>query len=141
MGVQRFYNNAQAQLQSSINSVVTTITVGGGEVALFPDELVDGDWFLLTLSDNTLLNNVRETVWEIVKVTAVADAGGGNLNLTVVRGQEGTTAVGWASGLLASIRTTAATLDSAFSEPSFDRILTDGDYVLLDGSGNVLYSN
>lgn len=137
--LQRFYNNAQADLVNPIGAVDTVFLVGNGEVANFPSVLTGGQFFYATISDNNLQLNIRETQWEIVRVTAITDTGP-NKTVTCVRGQEGTTASGWLAGNLFSGRVTAGSMDAAFARPSFDDILTDGDHVLLDGSGNVLYT-
>ena len=73
-------NNAVGSLASSITAVATTITLGTGQGALFPQPLA-GQFFYCTLIDS--LNNK-----EIVKATARATN-----TLTVVRGQDGTAAL------------------------------------------------
>ena len=136
---QQFYNNAQADLISAVGTGDTIFTIGNGEVANFPSILTGGNYFLMTLSDNNIQLSVRETAWEIVRVTAISNVGA-NKQLSCVRGQEGTTAVAWGVGTLVSVRNTAASMNAAFSSPPLDSILTDGNLVLLDGAGNVLFS-
>jgi hypothetical protein len=98
-----FSNNASATLAASINSSTTTISVPSGQGGLFP-AVPSGSHFFATLTDPN--NN-----FEIVKVTARAgDA------MTVVRGQEGTTAREFASSDRIEMRITAAAL-RAFSQP------------------------
>jgi hypothetical protein len=98
-----FSNNASATLAASINSSTTTISVPSGQGGLFP-AVPAGSHFFATLTDPN--NNL-----EIVKVTArVGDA------MTIVRGQEGTTAREFASSDRIELRITAAAL-RAFSQP------------------------
>jgi hypothetical protein len=94
-----FSNNASATLASSITSTATVITVSTGLGALFP-ALPSGSYCYGTLTDSS--NNL-----EIVKVTARAAD-----NLTVVRGQEGTTPRSYAAGDLLELRVTAAGLSN-----------------------------
>ena len=97
---QLFTNNAWSFLNGGINNVTTSIALTAGTGARFPNP-TGGDFFLLTLIG--LDGNAVENSWEIVKVTArVTDT------LTVVRAQEGTTAVAWASGTRVELRLTAA---------------------------------
>lgn len=136
MELQQFRNNAMAELISGISDVATTLTIGNGEIANFPTSLTGGRYFELTLSDNTLALNVRETAWEVVRVVGVA-VDGANLELTVVRPVG---AVSWGAGTLCSMRATAEALARAFEAPDFDRILTADGQVLVSSSGNVLTS-
>ncbi len=89
-----FANNATTILDGNILVGSTTINVVNG--ALFPSPAT-GDFFLATMTDGS--NH------EIVKVTGRT----GNA-FTVVRAQEGTTAVAWPSGTTISNRITAGTL-------------------------------
>lgn len=88
-------NNAFGTLGTGITALVTTITLGSGQGARFP-ALSAGDWFWGTLTNVT--NNI-----EIVKVTAVT----GDV-LTVLRGQDGTTARAYILGDKFEQRPTAA---------------------------------
>ena len=76
-----FTNNASAPIASTITSSATSITVASGQGAEFP-VLAGSDNFTATLVDTS--NNI-----EIVQVTARSGD-----TMTVVRGQEGTTARG-----------------------------------------------
>lgn len=87
-------NNAESTLASTASAVATTLTVVDGSV--FPSP--GSDTFLLTLTQGSGL----ETSWEVVLCTART----GN-DLTVVRAQEGTTAVEWIAGSKVSMRLTA----------------------------------
>lgn len=94
----RFTNNASATLSSSITNSATSISVTAGQGALFP-ALSGTDFFYATLVDSS--GNI-----EIVKVTArTSDA------MTVVRGQDNTTARAYSAGDKFELRPTAAALN------------------------------
>ena len=93
MGI-KFANSAFATLAAGINSSVTSITLTTGQGARFPS-LAGGDYFFATLIDTS--NNL-----EIVKCTARSTD-----VLTVVRGQESTTARAFATGDRIELRITA----------------------------------
>lgn len=92
-----FSNNATSLLAVAINAAVTTVTVQTGDAAKFPAP-TGGDWFPITVLDG--LGNM-----EIMRCTARSGA-----NLTVVRGQEGTTAQSFSIGARVDHRLTAAVL-------------------------------
>jgi len=96
----KWTNNATTTIASGISNSDTTITVAGGTGALFPT-LGVGDRFYATLNDSS--NNI-----EIVEVTARS----GDV-MTVVRGQDGTTALSWVGGDKFELRPTAAGLLAA----------------------------
>jgi hypothetical protein len=85
----QFANNASTTLGSSASSGTTTMTVATGTGSDFP-ALSGSQYFMATLY---AAGSTTGTPNEIVKVTARS----GN-TMTVVRGQEGTTAVAWAVG-------------------------------------------
>lgn len=91
----KFTNNATTTLASGITNVATSLTVASGAGALFPT-LSGSDVFYATLA------NATGTV-EIVKVTARSTD-----TFTIVRGQDGTTAVAWNAGDKVELRPTAA---------------------------------
>lgn len=94
-----FSNNASGTLAASYSSGATALTIGAGQGARFPAPSA-GDYFYATVVDAS--NNI-----EIVKCTGrTADT------LTVVRGQEGTTAMALASGLIIAVRLTTAGLEA-----------------------------
>lgn len=99
MGV-KFANSAYATLASSITSSATSITLTTGQGARFPS-LSGGDYFYATLIDTS--NNL-----EIVKCTARSTD-----VLTVVRGQESTTARAYSAGDRIELRITAQGLTDA----------------------------
>lgn len=79
-------NNAWGLLSTAMSAQTTTLVLQSGQSARFP-LLGPNDWFYLTIFDTN--GNV-----EIVKVTkTVGDT------FTVVRGQDNTTAIGWASSV------------------------------------------
>ncbi|MEN9755828.1 MAG: hypothetical protein RL755_15 [Pseudomonadota bacterium] len=84
-----FANNARSTLSGSITAVATSATLATGTGVLFPNpNNAIGEYFKLTFTDQAtgLLN-------EIVHVTAVV----GDV-VTIVRAQEGTTALAWNAG-------------------------------------------
>jgi hypothetical protein len=94
-----FANNASALLAATINSTDTTVQVASGFGALFPSPS-GGSYFYLTLEDDN--GDV-----EIVKCTARTGD-----NLTVERGQEGTTAQGFSLTVTrCELRLTADTME------------------------------
>jgi hypothetical protein len=99
MGI-KLTNNAFATIAAGINSSATSITLTSGQGARFPT-LAGGDYFYATLIDTS--NNL-----EIVKCTARSTD-----VLTVVRGQESTTARAYSTGDRIEIRITAQTFTDA----------------------------
>jgi hypothetical protein len=102
MGI-KLTNNANATLAAGINSSATSITLTSGQGARFPT-LTASDYFYATLIDTS--NNL-----EIVKCTARSTD-----VLTVVRGQESTTARAYVTGDRIEIRLTAQTFIDAVNE-------------------------
>jgi len=92
-----FSNNASGTLAGSHNSSATALTLTTGQGALFPAPS-GGDYFYATIVDAS--NNI-----EIVKCT-----GRTTDTLTVVRGQEGTTAMALSATDKVDLRLTAAGL-------------------------------
>jgi hypothetical protein len=119
MGI-KFANGAYATLASGINSSATSITLTTGQGARFPS-LAGGDYFFATLIDTS--NNL-----EIVKCTARSTD-----VLTVVRGQESTTARSFSAGDRIELRITAQSmLDAGAASLDGDR----GD-ITVSSSGTV----
>lgn len=101
---QQFTNNGTGTLASGITNVATSATLNGGDGANFP-VLVGNDFFYATLYQ--IVSGI-ELNWEIVKVTArVTDT------LTIVRGQQGTTARAFSTGDPVQLRWTKADADTA----------------------------
>jgi hypothetical protein len=99
----RFSNNARSTLASGITASATSLTVVDGSV--FP-ALAPGDHTYVTLED--VSGNL-----EVVKVTAISSN-----TLTVIRGQDGTTARAYSSGDFVQLRVTAALLNDLADEAS-----------------------
>ena len=95
MGI-KFSNLATTTLASGVTNSTTTITVADGSV--FP-ALGSGDFFFASI--DTPPNSP-----EVIKVTAISSN-----TLTVVRGQDGTTATTHASGETIALRVVAAALE------------------------------
>lgn len=87
-------NNAAGTLASSISAVTTTVIMNSGQGALFPQP-TGADYFYVTISDNSFK--------EVVKVTARSVN-----TLTVVRGQDNTTARAFAISDRVELRPVAA---------------------------------
>lgn len=105
-----FANNASADLSTGRIAADTTLPVASGQGYVFPTcSAADGTAFFATLT-NASLPGTRE----IVLVTAHAAY---TDTMTVVRAQEGTTALDWAAGSTMECRVTAGTLASF--EPRF----------------------
>lgn len=117
----KFTNNASANLATSINTSVTAIAVTTGQGAYFPTLSV-GQYFYATLIDSS--NNL-----EIVKVT-----GRSVDTLTVVRGQDGTTARNYIAGDKIELRPVAAALEDIAAGVNLED-LPDG--TTLDGDAIV----
>jgi hypothetical protein len=98
-----YKNNAASTLASGINTTATSIVLASGGGAKFP-AVTGSDFFYLTILDGG--GN-----FEIVKVTVrTADT------LTVVRAQEGTTALTFVSGVICELRITGGLLDQFKSD-------------------------
>lgn len=113
---QKFSNAARVELATTINNTDTTINIVGGG-SLFPVANTDNtavgtalDWFKLVIQD--------KDNFEIVYVRTHAAASDTFTN--VLRGQEGTTAVGFVAGAVVGLRPTAsdaqATVDGLASK-------------------------
>jgi len=94
----KFTNNATTTLLTGISDTATSLTVASSDGALFPT-LTGADYFYCTIAD--AYGNV-----EIVKVTARSSD-----TFTIVRGQDGTTAATWTSGVGVELRVIAASFD------------------------------
>jgi hypothetical protein len=102
--LQLFGNNAYSFINGALLDTDTSLDVSPGTGSRFPT-ITGSDYFLLTLI--SLDNDGNEDAWEVVKVTAVSTD-----TLTIVRAQEGTTALDWLSGLRVELRLTAGTMTS-----------------------------
>jgi len=99
----KFTNFARAKLTVGIGTGTTSFTITGGSGVLFP-ALTAGQYFYATLENAALAH-------EIVKVTARATD-----TLTVVRAQDGTTALAWNAGDTIALRFTAAAIADAVAD-------------------------
>ena len=99
MAQQLFANNATTTLAAPMVPGSTSLSVTSGSGALFPAP-TGGNWFIATLVAAS-----NPTIREIVKVT-----GAGTDAFTVVRAQEGTSALSWSAGDTFALLTTAGTL-------------------------------
>uniref|UniRef100_A0A6M3KGM4 Putative tail protein n=2 Tax=viral metagenome TaxID=1070528 RepID=A0A6M3KGM4_9ZZZZ len=105
-----FIDNWTSFLEAPASTEALTLTVGT-EAAARLTGLVDGNYYPLTLSRiETVEGQLRETAWEVVHVTASASG-----VLDVLRAQEGTTALEWLEGDMASVRLTAAALSDIYA--------------------------
>ena len=118
-------NNAVTTLAASITNSATSITLAAGTGSLFPT-LGVGDWFW-----GTLYNATNQL--EVVKVTArTGDA------LTVIRGQDGTTAIAYSAGDGFDLRITAATFSNFVKDTTLTTTLATiaGTYESLASKSN-----
>lgn len=93
-------NNAKSVLAAGISASATVITVGTGAGALFPAPVSGESYFKLTVTDAA-----TKTINEIMHVTSVS----GDV-MTVIRGQEGTTARVWSTNDIVANLMTAGSL-------------------------------
>lgn len=101
MATQLFANNAKTVLASGISAVATSLTVTAGTGLLFP-VITGSDYFLATLCQLSVTGEIN---FEIVKVTArTSDV------FTIVRAQEGTTALVYVAGDKVELRLTKETM-------------------------------
>lgn len=119
-------NNAFGTLNAGINSSATTIVLTAGQGARFPT-LSAGDYFYATLIDTS--NNL-----EIVKVTARSTD-----TMTVVRGQDNTTARAYSTNDRFELRPTAVlfneTIDTANAAlPKAGGTITGGNWIDFQNS-------
>lgn len=133
MATRKHVNNFSTTINGAINNSVTTIVLTS--TTGLP-ALSGGDFFYLTL--------VSGTTYEIVKVTAWSV-----LTLTVVRAQEGTSAVSWVDASVITLNATANSVDrkadaaASSTDTAFARWSGTGGNILqnsvvtCDGSGNL----
>lgn len=122
---QLFVNNLTLTLAA--NATTSQLTLNVVSTTGLPVFNV-GDWFYLTLTD---IREGGELRWEIVKVTSWTGT-----TLTVVRGQDGTTAQAWSAGAKASLRVTAADMAGLAAAITPAQLLTA--IKTVDGSGSGL---
>lgn len=115
----KYTNNASTTIAAGITDSDTTITLATGDGAEFPT-LTTGDYFFGTL--------VGVGTSEIVKVTARSSD-----TLTVVRGQDNTTAAAWDSGTKFELRVCAALFDALNPAINLDGGHPDTNYGGITG--------
>jgi len=115
-----YTNNATTTITAALTTSSTSISLATGTGALFPSP-TSPDVFYATL--------VSGSTTEIVKVTAKSTD-----TLTVVRGQDGTTAVAWSSGATIEIRICKALLDG--KQGSTPRIQTVASAATIKPTGD-----
>ncbi len=103
MALTQYSNNAQTTLASAITASATQLSVVSGGGSLFPT-LTGSEYFRATLVSQT-----SSTTREIVKVTGSPAAD----NFTIVRAQEGTTALAWNAGDYFNLLLTAGDMADA----------------------------
>jgi hypothetical protein len=117
-------NNASGALASSISSSATTIVLAAGQGVEFPTP-GGGNYFYATLTDTS--NNL-----EIVKVTARSVD-----TLTVLRGQDGTSARAYIAGDLLELRPTAIALrEMQYNTPE----LLTANWTVNEQAGKLVFS-
>lgn len=97
-----FTNFASTRTTSVLSSLNTTFSITPGTGANFPT-CSGGDWFYCVLTDSLTAPTVREVV-------KVASRSGDSFS-TVVRAQDGTTALNWPSGSYCELRLTKGALE------------------------------
>lgn len=120
-----FANNATTTLAGSINNVAVTCNVAPGTGTLFPNP-TGGDYFIMTFTDSA-----TGLVNEIVHVTARSGD-----TMTIVRAQEGTSAVAWNAGDLATAMITAGGLDEMVQDGEL--FIGGGGYFTDAGTANAI---
>lgn len=119
-----FANNAVSTLAGAISNVATTAVLATGSGALFPTPLT-GQYFCLTFTDAA-----TGLLHEIVHVTAISGD-----TITMVRAQEGTTALNWLPGDLADNLWTAGSA-AAMQQSSITYLTADTTFYLNASTGN-----
>jgi hypothetical protein len=123
-----FANNANSTLAADITNTATTLTVITGEGALFPNP-TSGNTFMVTVKSST-------GVYEIMSCTARTSD-----TLTVVRAQEGTTAVSFSSGAYIGNHFTAGSIAgfNTYSMATNSEALTGTSTNLIMNPANTKY--
>lgn len=124
MARQLFTNDATTTLASAISSTATSLAVVSGGGALFPNP-TGGNFFQFTL-----VKNGNSSIYEICTCTARST----DTFSTIVRGQEGTTALAWSAGDYVNLNYTAAGAGNAAQAVDVQAQL--GNYALDTGTAN-----
>jgi len=111
-----FSNNAESSLAQGLTPTATTITVSPATGNLFPQPLANQEFYA------TLTDVATETINEIVLVTTrVGDS------MTVVRGQDNTTAKAWQAGDLFAMLVTAGTQERFLQQDQYYGVNINND--------------
>lgn len=105
-----FLNNVTSTLAAPINNSVTSVTVATGQGSRFPNPSA-GQGFVVTFND---------AATGLLTEIALCTARSGDV-LTIVRGQEGSTAQSWNTGDTLSMFPTAGTLTSLVQQGQFQQ--------------------
>jgi len=125
MAIYVFTNNVNTTLQTTISNSATALSVAIGTGSEFPT-LGMNEVFAITV-----LDAATQTTNEIMLCTEISGD-----NLTVVRAQEGTTALEWAAGSIISLLLTAGATNS-FLQP--DEVQTGTyNYAVAEGTVNAI---
>lgn len=121
-------NNAKSVLAAGISASATVITVGSGAGALFPAPVSGESYFKLTVTDAA-----TKTINEIMHVTSVS----GDV-MTVIRGQEGTTARVWSTNdIVANLMTAGSLLSFLQISNNLSEIKDAGDDAVNEARYNL----
>jgi hypothetical protein len=124
MSLRQFSDNATTTLASGISSSATSLTCTSGGGSLFP--AISGAQYFVC----TLVKNGVPTTFEVIKVTGRS----GDSFTSIVRAQEGTTALSWSAGDTVTMLMTSGDA-AAFAQ--FDDLQTQpGNYAADVGSAN-----
>jgi hypothetical protein len=118
-------NLAATTLASNISNVATTATVAAGTGTLFPSPSA-AQYFAITFVD---------AATGLVREIAYCTARTGDV-LTIVRGQEGTTAVGWSAGDKVQNLFTAGSFTNVVQPPQLQQ--QPGNYAVDSGTADAL---
>lgn len=127
---QLFFNNARGTLAGPVIDIDDTLVLR--DHANLPTSLAVGDWFLVTVLNET--SRYGSNI-EIMKVTGVT-ASGSNLELVVERGQDGTTVIAHDEGAKAEARITRSSLVALLAD-SKDYTDTLGESVTTSLAGKL----
>ena len=125
MALMLWTNNAKTTLAGSISSSATSANLASGTGSLFPNPM-GGDYFAMTFVDAA-----TKLINEIVYVTARSGD-----TITIVRAQEGTTAVAWTAGDIAANLWTAGAAALATQPPELQQ--QTGNYAVDAGTANAV---
>jgi hypothetical protein len=96
-----FANNAATVLASTLPATGITVELAPGTGILFPQLTVAGEFFMATL-----ISQSNSLIRELVQVTAIS----GDTIVSMIRAQEGTSAISWVSGDFFQLNITAGSL-------------------------------